>query len=636
MVEKTRNTKKNKKERKQFGAEVSRLLDILVHSVYPNKEVFLRELISNASDACDKLRYQALTNDKLVKSSSDLKIHITVDSKNNELVISDNGIGMSRQEMIDNLGTIAKSGTKEFVDGMKEEKEKNISQIGQFGIGFYSAFIVAEKVKVISKNVDSDDSWVWISDGSGTFTIEQNSFETPTSNGTSIFLSLRDGMDEFLNILNIKNIIRTHSDHISFPIEIAEFKEGILSEVESANTSNAIWSKSKSDVTKEEYLDLYHSIAQSFDDPEMTIHYKAEGRYEYDVLLFLPSTKPFDLFDPAKRSKLKLYVKKVLISENTDIIPSYFRFVSGVIDCPDIPLTVSRDVLQDNSVVIAIKKAIRNRLISMLSKLAEDDSIKYSEVWNNFGTVIKEGLYEDYEKRDDLLKLLRFQSTHGADLRSLSQYVADIKENQTSIFYITGEVLNTINANPQLEGFKARGVEVLTLTDPVDSFWTSTVLGFEGKSFKQVSQAQEELKLIPITEEKDKKKDKSSEDNKNLSEVILYLKTVLDILVADVRLNDSLVDSPVCLSIADGGVDKTLEKILMERQGTKKALPVLEINPNHSLIKKFSDNLSKKKSKDLEIIARILYDSALIMDGEKPSDISVFGQNLQEILKRSM
>lgn len=635
MVKKTSNIKKNKKEKKQFGAEVSRLLDILVHSVYPNKEVFLRELISNASDACDKLRYQALTNDRLVKSSSNLKIHITVDSKNNELVISDNGIGMSRQEMIDNLGTIAKSGTKEFVEGIKEE-EKNISQVGQFGIGFYSAFIVAEKVKVISKNVDSEDSWVWISDGSGTFTIEQNSFETPTSNGTSIFLSLRDGMDEFLNILNIKNIIRTHSDHISFPIEIAEFKEGILSEVESANTSNAIWSKSKSDVTKEEYLELYHSIAQSFDDPEMTIHYKAEGRYEYDVLLFLPSTKPFDLFDPGKRSKLKLYVKKILISENTDIIPSYFRFVSGVIDCPDIPLTVSRDVLQDNSVVIAIKKAIRNRLISTLSKLAEDDSVKYSEVWNNFGAVIKEGLYEDYEKRDDLLKLLRFQSTHGADLRSLNQYVADIKENQTSIFYITGEVLNTINANPQLEGFKARGVEVLTLTDPVDSFWTSTVLGFEGKSFKQVSQAQDELKLIPIIEEKDKKKDKSSEDNKNLSEAIPYLKTVLDILVADVRLNESLVDSPVCLSIADGGVDKTLEKILMERQGTEKALPILEINPNHSLIKQFTDKLSKKKSKDLEIIARILYDYALIMDGEKPSDISVFGQNLQEILKRSM
>ena len=635
MVEKTNNTKKNKKEKKQFGAEVSRLLDILVHSVYPNKEVFLRELISNASDACDKLRYQALTNDKLVKSSSELKIHITVDTKNNELVISDNGIGMSRQEMIDNLGTIAKSGTKEFVDGIKEE-EKNISQVGQFGIGFYSAFIVADTVKVISKNVDSNDSWVWISDGSGTFTIEQNSFDTPTSNGTSIFLSLRDKMDEFLDISNIKDIIRTHSDHISFPIEIAEFKEGILGEVESANTSNAIWSKSKSDVTKEEYLELYHSIAQSFDDPEMTIHYKAEGRYEYDVLLFLPSTKPFDLFDPAKRSKLKLYVKKVLISESTDIIPSYFRFVSGVIDCPDIPLTVSRDVLQDNSVVIAIKKAIRNRLISTLSKLAEDDSVKYSEVWNNFGAVIKEGLYEDYEKRDDLLKLLRFQSTQGTDLRSLNQYVADMKENQTSIFYITGELLNTINANPQLEGFKARGVEVLTLTDPVDSFWTSTVLGFEGKSFKQVSQAQEELKLIPIIENKDEKVDKTSEDNKNLSEAIPYLKTILDLLVTDVRLNESLVDSPVCLSIADGGVDKTLEKILMERQGTEKALPVLEINPNHSLIKQFSKKLSKKKSKDLEVIARILYDYALIMDGEKPSDISIFGQNLQEILKRSM
>ncbi|MDB4831476.1 molecular chaperone HtpG [Hyphomicrobiales bacterium] len=635
MVEKTNNTKKNKKEKKQFGAEVSRLLDILVHSVYPNKEVFLRELISNASDACDKLRYQALTNDKLVKSSSELKIHITVDTKNNELVISDNGIGMSRQEMIDNLGTIAKSGTKEFVDGIKEE-EKNISQVGQFGIGFYSAFIVADTVKVISKNVDSNDSWVWISDGSGTFTIEQNSFDTPTSNGTSIFLSLRDKMDEFLDISNIKDIIRTHSDHISFPIEIAEFKEGILGEVESANTSNAIWSKSKSDVTKEEYLELYHSIAQSFDDPEMTIHYKAEGRYEYDVLLFLPSTKPFDLFDPAKRSKLKLYVKKVLISESTDIIPSYFRFVSGVIDCPDIPLTVSRDVLQDNSVVIAIKKAIRNRLISTLSKLSESDSVKYSDIWNNFGAVIKEGLYEDYEKRDDLLKLLRFQSTQGTDLRSLNQYVADMKENQTSIFYITGELLNTINANPQLEGFKARGVEVLTLTDPVDSFWTSTVLGFEGKSFKQVSQAQEELKLIPIIENKDEKVDKTSEDNKNLSEAIPYLKTILDLLVTDVRLNESLVDSPVCLSIADGGVDKTLEKILMERQGTEKALPVLEINPNHSLIKQFSKKLSKKKSKDLEVIARILYDYALIMDGEKPSDISIFGQNLQEILKRSM
>jgi len=635
MVEKISKTKKNKKEKKQFGAEVTRLLDILVHSVYPNKEVFLRELISNASDACDKLRYQALTNDKLLKGSSELKIHITVDSKKNELVISDNGIGMSRQEMIDNLGTIAKSGTKEFVDGISKE-EKISTQVGQFGIGFYSSFIVAEKVKVISKNVDSNDSWVWISDGSGTFTIEQNSFDAPTNNGTSIFLSLRDKMDEFLDVLNIKNIIRTHSDHIPFPIEIAEFKDGVLSDSESANTSNAIWSKSKSDVKKEEYLELYNSIAQSFDEPEMTIHYKAEGRYEYDVLLFLPATKPFDLFDPAKRSKLKLYVKKILISENTDIIPSYFRFISGVIDCPDIPLTVSRDVLQDNSVVIAIKKAIRNRLINTFSKLSKNNSEKYSEVWNNFGAVIKEGLYEDYEKRDDLLKLLRFQSTEGNDLRSLDQYVTDMKENQTSIFYITGEILNTINANPQLEGFKARGVEVLTLTDPVDSFWTNTVLGFEGKSFKQVSQAQEELKLIPIIDDKDKKEDKSTEGNKNLSEAISYLKANLVSLVIDVRFNESLVDSPVCLSIADGGVDKTLEKILMERQGAEKSLPILEINPNHSLIKQFSNKLSKKKSKDLEIIARILYDYALIMDGEKPSDISVFGQNLQELLKRSM
>ena len=616
-----------KQEKKEFTAEVSRLLQMLTHSIYSNREIFLRELISNASDACDKLRYISSTRPDV--KINDLRIDVVLDPKKKSLTIHDNGIGMSRDEMIENLGTIAKSGTKAFIENAEESKDLG-TQIGQFGIGFYSAFIVSKNVQVISTKYDSEETYSWESDGLGSYNISQ--LDKSEKKGTSIIIMLDKDSKEFIEKNKIQQIVSKYSDNINFPIYL---KDITTDQEEQINTSNAIWTKQKKDISAEQYQEHYQLVSGNFDGPISTIHYKAEGRYEYDVLLYIPTSRPFDLFDQQRKAKLKLYVKRVLISDDSNIVPSYFRFISGVIDCADIPLTVSREILQENQVVIAIKKAIKNRIINTLKKMSEKEDEQYKGIWQTFGTVIKEGLYEDFEKRDELLKLLRFTSTINKDgTRTLDEYIKDIKDQQKSIYYITADDYDSALANPILEGFKAREIEVMILTDPVDSFWTASNINYEKYDLKQVSHAKDELIEVEVKNKGKEKKSKSKVEESSISELINRVSKILNGQVSDVKVNPGLIESPVCLSLGESGYDKTIQRILQEKQGVELSKPVLEINPEHNLIRILSSKIKDKKIKDVNTLTNLLYDYALIMDGEKPNDISNFSKNMQEVLSK--
>jgi molecular chaperone HtpG len=615
-----------KQEKKEFTAEVSRLLQMLTHSIYSNREIFLRELISNASDACDKLRYISSTRPDV--KINDLRIDVVLDPKKKSLTIHDNGIGMSRDEMIENLGTIAKSGTKAFIENAEESKDLG-TQIGQFGIGFYSAFIVSKNVQVISTKYDSEETYSWESDGLGSYNISQ--LDKSEKKGTSIIIMLDKDSKEFIEKNKIQQIVSKYSDNINFPIYL---KDITTDQEEQINTSNAIWTKQKKDISAEQYQEHYQLVSGNFDGPISTIHYKAEGRYEYDVLLYIPTSRPFDLFDQQRKAKLKLYVKRVLISDDSNIIPSYFRFISGVIDCADIPLTVSREILQENQVVIAIKKAIKNRIINTLKKMSEKEDEQYKGIWQTFGTVIKEGLYEDFEKRDELLKLLRFTSTINKDgTRTLDEYIKDIKDQQKSIYYITADDYDSALANPILEGFKAREIEVMILTDPVDSFWTASNINYEKYDLKQVSHAKDELIEVEVKNKGKEKKSKSKVEESSISELINRVSKILNGQVSDVKVNPGLIESPVCLSLGESGYDKTIQRILQEKQGVELSKPVLEINPEHNLIRILSSKIKDKKIKDVNTLTNLLYDYALIMDGEKPNDISNFSKNISYSIK---
>ena len=609
----------------EFTAEVNRLLQILTHSIYSNKEVFLRELISNASDACDKLRYISISQSDV--TIDELKIKITVDSSKKTISISDNGIGMSREEMIENLGTIARSGTKTFIENMSKDDDAT-SQIGQFGIGFYSAFIVSKDVTVLSKKFDSEEVHLWSSDGTGTYNVQQ--IKDKNISGTEITIKLAKDAHDFADKQIVQDTIKKYSDNINFPIYLSESSS---IDGEQINTAGAIWAKPKAEITEEQYHEHYNLLSRNFDQPLSTIHYKAEGRFEYDVLLYIPTTRPFDLFDQQRKAKLKLYVKKVLISDDTDIIPPYLRFISGVIDCADIPLTVSREILQENNVVLSIKKAIKNRIISTLNKLAKDDKDKFDIFWEAFGPVIKEGIYEDYEKKDDLLKLIRFKSSNTKDgYRSLDEYIGDMKPNQKSIYFITSEDYQSALANPLLEGYLAREVEIIILTDPIDSFWTATGIKFEDKELKHVSHGTEELTDIAVTKKAKKKKSKAKITDSDLKKLIAEMTRVLGDHVSEVKINPSLIDSPVCISIGENVYDKTMQKILQQRQGISISKPVLEVNPNHDVMIKLSDMFKNKQTKNINTTAHILLDYALIMDGEKPLNIEEFGKNMQDLI----
>ncbi|MEM1200899.1 MAG: molecular chaperone HtpG, partial [Pseudomonadota bacterium] len=585
----TETREKSSEEKHEFQAEVAKLLHLMVHSVYSERDVFLRELISNAADACDKLRYEAISKPKILTGDTDLEITISADKKAKTLTISDNGIGMNRDELIDNLGTIARSGTKAFMDAVAAGKDKSgdVNLIGQFGVGFYSAFMVADTVEVRSRRAGEKAGWLWTSDGTGSFTLTED--DTAPARGTAITLNIKKDDKEFLEGFRIEKIVRDYSDHVAIPIKLIEVEKGKPGEPRQVNEASALWTRAKKDITQDQYREFFGHVSGLFGDPAVTIHYRAEGRHEYQVLLFVPAEKPYDLYDPERRGRQKLYVRKVFISEDAEILPPWLRFVRGVIDSEDMPLNISREMLQNNPIVGQIRKAVTKRVLNELKKFAKKDETAYAGVWNSVGPVLKEGIYEDMERRDELFELARFASTASteeAPLRTLAEYVAGMKENQTAIYYITGEEADAISASPQLEGFRARGVEVLLLSDPIDSFWTSTALGYEGKPFRSITQGAADLDSIEPekTDDKDKKDEKT--DDEATSALITAMKTALGDSVSDVRESKRLTDSPVCLIAGDGGLDRNLEKLLSRQQapGVQKSAPILEINPSHGLV----------------------------------------------------
>ena len=617
----------SKSEKLEFQTEVSQLLKLMINSVYSEKEVFVRELVSNASDACDKLRYLANTKEKLIKDDPNFKIQIAIDKKSNLISISDNGVGMNKKDLVSNLGTIARSGTAHFLKELSESKTKDLSLIGQFGVGFYSAFMVASQTKVITRKAGENKIWIWTSDGESSFTIEET--EDPsllTSNrGTTIELTLSKDSKEYLDKDRIQNIIRRYSDHISIPIYISDGTEKEDETLESVNSASAIWTRPKNKISAEQYKEFYNHAGQMFDDPWMTSHYKAEGKIEYTVLNFIPSTKPFDLYDPARENRLKLYVKRVFITDNCpELIPPYLRFLRGIIDSEDLPLNISREMLQNNPVVTKIRSSLVKRTISDLKKKLAKDRESYEKFWENFGPVLKEGIYEDFERKDAILEIALFKNSKSSKLITLNEYIESMGKKQKDIYFMTGDNYENIINNPSLEGYKSRDINVLILDDPVDSFWTSSTPSYLEKNFKSVTRGTDDLEKID-GEKKDSKENKSTEPLINL------LKEKLKDKVKDVRISSRLTDSAVCLVSDEGAMDPQLEKILQQHNQLNQglSLKVMEINPNHKLIKKLS-KMSKDKNKigEVENISILLYEQSKILDGEKPSDPIEFSKKL--------
>src|SRR5450755_3394332 len=559
-----------------FQAEVSELLHLMVHSVYSETDIFLRELISNASDACDKLRYEAIAKPELIADGEPPKIRIIPNKKDDTLAVADTGIGMDRQELIDNLGTIARSGTKSFLSRLTEAKD-GAGLIGQFGVGFYSAFMVADRIVVTSRHAGTDSVWTWSSSGGSGFEIAPASEDDAqrVARGTEIVLHLKPDAKKYLETYEIERVVGAYSDNIQFPI-LLKSEDG---EPRQINSASALWQRPKSELTPEDYKQAYKSIAGAFDEPAMTLHYRAEGRYSYAVLLFAPSTKPFDLFEPSRKGKVKLYVRRVFITDDADLLPSYLRFMRGVVDSEDLPLNLSREMLQNNPQLAQIRKAVTSRVVAELETLGEKEPEIFAKIWDAFGAVIKEGLWEDYERREKLLALSRFTTTAG-EKRTLKQYIAELKPNQTEVYFLAGDSIERLKSNPKLEQAAARGIEVLLLTDPVDAFWTSAPLDFDGKPLKSLSQGDIDFGLIPRM---DDSKDETTADTDEAA-TIAVIKAALGDRVADVRASQRLTSSASCLVAGSHGPDRELERLLARQNRGAGTKPILEINMRHPLV----------------------------------------------------
>ena len=606
-----------------FQAEVAELLHLMVHSVYSETDIFLRELISNASDACDKLRYEAIATPDLIADGALPNILIVPDKKADTLSVIDSGIGMDRQELIDNLGTIARSGTRSFLSRLSEAKD-GAGLIGQFGVGFYSAFMVADRITVTSRRAGSDEVWIWSSSGGSGFEIAAASEEDARriARGTEIVLHLKPEAKKYLESYEIERIVGAYSDNIQFPI-LLKPEEG---EPRQINSASALWQRSKSELKPEDYAQAYKSIAGAFDEPAMTLHYRAEGRYSYAVLLFAPSTKPFDLFEPARKGKVKLYVRRVFITDDADLLPAYLRFIRGVVDSEDLPLNISREMLQNNPQLAQIRKAVTGRVVSELEQLGEKEPENFAKIWDAFGPVIKEGIYEDFERREKLLALSRFTTTVG-EKRSLKQYIADLKPNQTEVYFLAGDSIERLKSNPKLEQAAARGIEVLLLTDPVDAFWTSAPLDFDGKPLKSLSQGDIDFGLIPrIDDGTDETKPDTDE-----AATIALIKATLGERVSDVRASQRLTSSASCLVAGSHGPDRELERLLARQNRGAGSKPILEINLRHPLVAAISG--ASDVAADLSFL---LLEQAQILDGELPEDPAAFAGRLNRLVLRGM
>jgi molecular chaperone HtpG len=606
-----------------FQAEVSELLHLMVHSVYSETDIFLRELISNASDACDKLRYEAIAKPELIADGEPPKIRIIPNKKDDTLAVADTGIGMDRQELIDNLGTIARSGTKSFLSRLTEAKD-GAGLIGQFGVGFYSAFMVADRIVVTSRRAGSEEVWTWSSSGGSGFEIAPASADDAKrlARGTEIVLHLKPDAKKYLESYEIERIVGAYSDNIQFPIELVP-EEG---EPRQINSASALWQRSKSELKPEDYTQAYKSIAGAFDEPAMTLHYRAEGRYSYAVLLFAPSTKPFDLFEPARKGKVKLYVRRVFITDDADLLPPYLRFIRGVVDSEDLPLNISREMLQNNPQLAQIRKAVTSRVVSELEQLGEKEPENFARIWDAFGSVIKEGIYEDHERREKLLALSKFTTTAGEN-RSLKQYIADLKPNQTEVYFLVGDSIERLKSNPRLESASARGIEVLLLTDAVDAFWTSAPLDFDGKPLKSLSQGDLNFELIPLLDESAEDKPEPAADE---ATTIAAIKASLGDRVTDVRASTRLTTSASCLVAGSHGPDRELERLLSRQNPGMKTKPILEINLRHPLVGAIAKAAADTATtNDLSLL---LLEQAQILDGELPEDPAAFAARLNRLV----
>jgi molecular chaperone HtpG len=611
-------------ESKPFQAEVAELLHLMVHSVYSETDIFLRELISNASDACDKLRYEAIAAPDLIADGEAPRIRIAPDKKTNTLSVIDSGIGMDRQELIDNLGTIARSGTRSFLSRLTEAKE-GAGLIGQFGVGFYAAFMVAERIVVTSRRAGTDEVWTWSSSGGSGFEIAPASEDDARriTRGTEIVLQLKPDATKYLETYEIERVVGAYSDNIQFPIDLKP-EEG---EPRQINSASALWQRPKSELTPEDYTQAYRAIAGAFDDPAMTLHYRAEGRQSYVVLLFAPSTKPFDLFEPSRKGQVKLYVRRVFIADDADLLPAYLRFIRGVIDSEDLPLNISREMLQNNPQLAQIRKAVTGRVIGELESLSEKEPENFARIWDAFGPVIKEGIWEDFERREKLLALSRFTTTAG-EKRSLKQYAENLKPNQTEVYYLTGDSLERLKSNPKLESAAARGIEVLLLTDPVDAFWTAAPLDFGGKPLKSLSQGDIDFGLIPLLDDKANDEKPSGPDE---AATIATIKDALGDRVSDVRASQRLTSSASCLVAGGGGRDRQLERLLAQQNKGAGAKPILEINMRHPLVAAISG-----KADAAADISLLLLEQAQILDGELPEDTAAFATRLNRLVLRGL
>ncbi len=632
-----------------FEAEVGRVLDLVVNSLYKEREIFLRELVSNASDACDKLRYASLSQPELLGTDTELKIEIFADPDAALLTIRDNGIGMDRDELVANLGTIARSGTARFVDALGQQRKdeqaaskgsSDVKLIGQFGVGFYAAFMVADRVVVQSRKAGEEASWLWASDGRQGFTVSEA--QEPGPRGTAITLHLKDDAKEFLSEWKLKEIIRRYSDHIAFPILLdVKAKAGDTKTEpkapEKVNEGGALWTRPKSEITDEQYKEFYHHVAHAFDDPFARVHFTAEGQLSYTGLLFVPSMKPFDLYDPKRRHGVKLYVKRVFITDDAEaLMPRYLRFVAGVVDSEDLQLNVSRETLQHGSVVARMKKVLTKRVLDELAKKAKEDG--YDKFWTDFGPVLKEGLYEDHENREKLLEIARFRSTHDAGWTTLEAYLGRMKDGQDAIYYITGESVAALRTSPQLEVARAKGVEVLLFEDPVDEFWLPEIGTHQGKALKSLTKSDVDLSSIKSDDKAEPEPEKAPEDQARLDKLIAKLKLTLEGQVQDVRVSKRLKESAVCLVAADQGMDLRLERLLKHHESfTGQSQPILEVNPDHELIKKLETMLEADgQGSELDDMAFLLLDQARIIEGEPVPDPGAFSRRMSRYLAKSL
>lgn len=652
-----------------FSADVARLLDIVANALYTNHDVFLRELVSNAADACDRLRYDAIAKPELIADNANFRIHIYKDTDKRTLTVLDNGIGMSAKDLTDHLGTIAKSGTAKIMEAAKKSKDADpLSLIGQFGVGFYASYMVASHVRVISRKAGAKAVNTWASDGATGFTVEKSTaYESALldgERGTAIVLDIKDEGADFLVDEKIKQTVEAYSDHIGVKIFLGLPSDTDTGEGEPINSASALWTRPKNEITQDEYTNFYRHITHGFDEPLLTSHWRAEGKIEFTALLYIPTMRPWDLYDPSRKDAVRLYVRKVFISDSIDgLMYPWLRFVRGVIDSEDLPLNISRESLQYNPIIAKIRSSVTKRILSDLDKLSRDDAPGFIAFWGQFGAAIKEGLYDAAEHRDAIFKICRFYSTHenGEKFTSLAEYVERMKDDQKDIYYITGENLDNLKNSPQLEGFKARGIEVLFFTDTIDDFWLQSVPEFDGKTFKSITKGDIDLgddESKTETSDTDKAdstdaKEDTPSPHAHYEKLLSQMQEILGDEVDSVRISKRLTESPVCLVAPESGVDMHMERVLKLHQNyTGQTKPVLEINAEHSLIKKLSEIASPAEAGDLssanedprlrgddisfEDVVKLLFDQAKIIQGESIKDPTAFAKRMAAFMEKGL